>query len=203
MSLAILFTIAIAALLLRSFWLHVKSATADSESYKALAPKDQLAVLKECLLNNATQLNLKNLVDFCEKNGFPIDGAKYQPLLDKQIIYGRKNASIQDCDALYAEQCIWIDKILPMEFQEAGAAKQDGNQDLYIERSLEGISRLYSDEAILQALTDLQAEYEKAGSIKSGYEKLMEARDTSLADDTSLEALRKLRDAWMEDLLSK
>ena len=69
-------------------------------------------------------------------------------------------------------------------------------------RTVEGIARLYSDEAILSALRQLGDTYPKAEKLLEGYRKLMEIRDNSGADDKSLEALRKQRDAWQEDLLS-
>ena len=67
MSISTLFTIAIILILLRIFWLKIKDTNMKGEGFKRLPPKDQLAVLKECLLNNPTNGNLQNLKDFCTK----------------------------------------------------------------------------------------------------------------------------------------
>ena len=89
-----------------------------------------------------------------------------------------------------------------MEFVEAESARDAGDTETYIVRSLEGISRLYSDEAIEDALKQLEPDYPKAGQLLLSYTQLVEACAESGADDKSLEALRKKRDAWVEDLLT-
>ena len=198
---SIIFAVAIGLLLLRVFWLHVKSSTGNTKAFKSLAPKDKLAVLKECLLNNASTLNLMNLADFGKENGLDFDTREYEPLLQRQLELAKDNANYIECDNLYIKECAWVDKITPLEFAEAAQAKEDGDRKLYIERYLEGVSRLYSDEAILETLAQLEPDYPKAKKLGDSYHELMIARDASAADDKSLEALRKKRDAWMEELL--
>jgi hypothetical protein len=61
---------------------------------------------------------------------------------------------------------------------------------------------LYSDDAILGELAKLAPDYPHASELAESYKQLMQTRDESLADDKSLEALRKLKDAWEEDLLN-
>ena len=97
----------------------------------------------------------------------------------------------------------WMDKLRPLEFAEAETAKSNGDMQAYIERSLEGIARLYSDESIMVELERLVPFYGKASALIDSYRKLIEVRDTSGADDKSLEALRKQRDAWMDELLKQ
>jgi hypothetical protein len=187
---------------LRILRLRIRANSTRSESFKRLPPKDQLAVLKECLLNNPSETNLRNLGNFVEQTSQKIDIESYRPFLKSQLaIFGRKDAIAED-NELYAQECEWMDKIKPLEFEEAESFKQSNETQKYIERTLEGIARLYSDNAILEALAKLAPDYPHASELAEGYKQLMQARDESTADDKSLEALRKQKDAWEEDLLN-
>lgn len=202
MNWSIVFFIVMMLLLLRILRLRIRANSTRSESFKRLPPKDQLAVLKECLLNNPSETNLKNLGNFVEQTSQKIDIESYRPFLKSQMaIFGRKDAIAED-NELYAQECEWMDKIKPLEFEEAESFKQSNETQKYIERTLEGIARLYSDNAILEALAKLAPDYPHASELAEGYKQLMQARDESTADDKSLEALRKQKDAWEEDLLN-
>ena len=202
MNWSIVFFIVMMLLLLRILRLRIRANSTRSESFKRLPPKDQLAVLKECLLNNPSETNLKNLGNFFEQTSQKIDIESYRPFLKSQLaIFGRKDAIAED-NELYAQECEWMDKIKPFEFEEAESFKQSNETQKYIERTLEGIARLYSDNAILEALAKLAPDYPHASELAEGYKQLMQARDESTADDKSLEALRKQKDAWEEDLLN-
>ena len=202
MNWSIVFFIVMMLLLLRILRLRIRANSTRSESFKRLPPKDQLAVLKECLLNNPSETNLKNLGNFFEQTSQKIDIESYRPFLKSQLaIFGRKDAIAED-NELYAQECEWMDKIKPLEFEEAETFKQSNETQKYIERTLEGIARLYSDNAILEALAKLAPDYPHASELAEGYKQLMQARDESTADDKSLEALRKQKDAWEEDLLN-
>lgn len=202
MNWSIVFFIVMMLLLLRILRLRIRANSTRSESFKRLPPKDQLAVLKECLLNNPSETNLKNLVNFFEQTSQKIDIESYRPFLKSQLaIFGRKDAIAED-NELYAQECEWMDKIKPLEFEEAESFKQSNETQKYIERTLEGIARLYSDNAILEALAKLAPDYPHASELAESYKQLMQARDESTADDKSLEALRKQKDAWEEDLLN-
>lgn len=202
MNWSIVFFIVMMLLLLRILRLRIRANSTRSESFKRLPPKDQLAVLKECLLNNPSETNLKNLGNFFEQTSQKIDIESYRPFLKSQMaIFGRKDAIAED-NELYAQECEWMDKIKPLEFEEAESFKQNNETQKYIERTLEGIARLYSDEAILSALAEIAKDYPHASELAEGYKLLMQARDESTADDKSLEALRKQKDAWEEDLLN-
>ena len=189
-------------LFLRIFWAHVKANNARTEAFKNLDPKDKLAVLKECLLNNPTEGNLQNLNDFLKVCGADFDIQSYKPLMERQLALADQKAGRAEWDKLYVEQCEWIDQIRPLEFKEAEEAKTSGNMEIWTVRTLEGISRLYSDQAIEVALESLKPDYPKAESLLLSYQELMKACQESMADDKSLEALRKKRDAWIEDLLT-
>lgn len=202
MNWGIFFFIAIAVILLRIFWLRIKANSMKSESFKALPPKDQLAVLKECLLNNPTETNLRNLEDFCKEHQIAVDIGTYRPFLSRQIELTRKKDAIAEDNELYAQESVWMDGIRPLEFNDARTARTNGDSDLAILRTVEGIARLYSDEAIESELTNLEPSYPKAAKLLEGYRSLTEIRDSSGADDKSLEDLRKKRDAWQEDLLT-
>ncbi len=202
MTLPLLFTIAIFLILLRVFWLHVKANSAQTESFKNLLPKDKMTVLKECLLNNPTEGNLQNLKEFCNSENLEFDDNGYRPFLQRQLDLANRRANYVECDALYVEECDFIDRLEPLEFTEADEARQNGDIRTAITRTLEGISRFYSDKAIESSLEKMESEYPRAKELLEGYRELTRARDESGADDASLEALRKKRDDWFEKLLS-
>lgn len=202
MNWSIIFAIAIALILMRVFYLRIKANSLESASFKNMIPKDKLAVLKECLLNNPTRTTLENLDAFLKEQGIEADTESYRPFMERQLQLLRKKNAIAEDNELYAEETVWVDKIRPLEFAEAEQAKAEGDSKTYVDRTLEGISRLYSDEAILEALAKLEPDYAKATSLIEGYKNLIALRDESGADDKSLETLRKQRDAWMDDLLT-
>ena len=202
MSWTIIVTVLFILLFLRIFWAHVKANNARTEAFRNLAPKDKLAVLKECLLNNPTEGNLQNLSEFLKETGVDFDTQSYKPLIERQLALADKKAGLDQWDSLYLEQGVWMDQLQPLEFKEAQAALTSGDRDTYISRSLEGISRLYSDQAIEKALEQLKPDYSKAEKLLLSYRDLVESCQNSKADDKSLEALRKKRDAWIEDLLT-
>ena len=191
-----------ALLLLRVLYLRLKANSMHSDSFKNMEARDKLAVLKECLLNNPTKTNLENLREFTKAEGIEVDVDSYKPFMDKQLqLTKMKNAIAEDND-LYTAESAWMDAIRPLEFTDAEKAKTEGDTQAYIDRSIEGISRLYSDEAIVAELTKLVPVYEKAASRVEGYNALARFRDECGADDKSLAELRKRRDAWMEELLT-
>ena len=201
MSLSTLFTVAIVLILLRVFWLKIKDANLKSESFKKLPPKDQLAVLKECLLNNPTEGNLSNLKDFFLRQGADLDVESYRPFMKKQLELTRKKDALAEDNELFCAEAAWLDKIRPLEFTEAETALQENRTEDFISNTLEGIARLYSDEAILNELDSLVPRYPKAATLAEGYRKLMELRDVSGADDESLSNLRKAKADWEDNLL--
>jgi hypothetical protein len=201
MSLSTLFTIIAVLVLLRIFWLRLKAAGTNNEAFRRLLPKDQLAVLKECLLNNPTEGNLQNLKAFCAKQGADLEVESYRPYIKKQLEITKRKDALAEDSALFGEEAAWLDRIRPLEFAEAETAKRENRTGDYLSRTLEGIARLYSDEAILEALRELEPEYPKAASLAENYRSLMELRDSSGADDQSLDTLRKAKSAWEENLL--
>lgn len=201
MTFSTLFTIVIALVLLRIFWLKIKDVSLKSESFKNLPAKDQLSVLKECLLNNPTTTNLQNLKEFTEKKGINLDVESYRPFLKKQLELSRRKDALVEDNELFTAEAEWIDQIKPLEFEEAKQAKQENRQEDYILRTLEGIAKLYSDGAILSELAALVQDYPKAEQLAQGYRQLMDLRDRSGADDESLKKLRATKEAWEKDLL--
>ena len=202
MNWTLIVTLLFVLLFARIFWAHVKANNANTQAFKKLAPKDKLAVLKECLLNNPTETNLQNLAVFLKEIESDLDIQSYKPLMERQLALADKKESLAEWDKLYVEQCDWVDQIEPLEFAEATAAKGAGDIETYVTRSLEGISRLYSDATIESALKQLEPDYPKAKDLLLSYLQLVEACAESGADDKSLEKLRKQRDAWVEDLLT-
>lgn len=203
MNWSIIFAIAIALILLRVLYLRIKANSLESDSFKDMLPKDKLAVLKECLLNNPTRATLANLDTFLKEQGIETDTESYRPYMERQLQLLRKKNAIAEDNELYTEETAWVDRIRPLEFAEAEKALAEGDESSFVDRMLEGISRLYSDEAILNELSKLEPRYAKATSLIDGYKKLIALRDESSADDKSLEVLRKQRDAWMNDLLTR
>lgn len=202
MNWTLIVTLLFVLLFARIFWAHVKANNAQTEAFKNLPPKDKLAVLKECLLNNPTEGNLQNLANFLKETGSDLDVQSYKPLMERQLALADRKESLAEWDKLYVEQSEWVDQICPLEFVEAESAKDAGDTETYIVRSLEGISRLYSDQTIEAALESLKPDYPKAGSLLLSYQELVKSCQESRADDKSLEALRKKRDAWIDDLLT-
>lgn len=202
MNWSIVFVIVIALLLLRVFWLRVKAHSTESDAFQKLPPEDQLAVLKECLLNNPTETNLQNLSKYLQSTGsaYSIDG--YRPFMQTQnTLLGKKNA-IQEDNELFAKEAEWLDQIQPVEFEKAAVAKENGDMQQYVEKFIEGIAKLYSDEAILQKLEEIKPQYPFAEKLIADYKSLMEVRDESGADDASLEKLRKMKADWDDALLN-
>ena len=202
MFVTILFTLAFLLIFLRIFHLRIKANNAKTESFQKLPAKDKMAVLKECLLNNPTEGNLQNLKEFCDKEGLSFDADSYRPFIKEQLELARINANYIECDKLYVRECEFLDRTAPMEFAEAEAARNAGDAEQALALTLEGVSRLYSDAAIEKALTELEPTYPKAAELREKYIALAEACNASGADEKSLEALRKQRDAWMADLLT-
>ena len=201
MSFTTIFTIIMSLVILRILWLRLKAANSHSENFKQLPPKDQLAVLKECLLNNPTETNLQNLKDFSQREKLNIDTESYRPFLKKQLELSKKKDALAEDNELFSQEALWMDRIRPLEFTEAEAARTESNTENYIVRTLEGISRLYSDEAILAELKKIENDYPKSATLSKNYVQLMELREQSLADDESLKKLRQAKTAWEEDLL--
>ena len=201
MSASTVFTVIIFLVLLRVFWLKIKASGTQNEHFRNLPAKDQLAVLKECLLNNPTERNLQNLGRFITERGLNQDIESYRPFMKTQLELTRRKDALAEDNELFAQESIWMDHMEPLEFVEAQEAKAQGDRETYITRTLEGISRLYSDEAIESALKKLASDYPMAIKLLEEYELLVQVRDESGADDKSLEALRQLRSKWEENLL--
>ena len=121
--------------------------------------------------------------------------------MQKQLELTRKKDALAEDNELFGAEATWMDQIRPLEFEEAESARKEGRHEDFILRTLEGIARLYSDEAILKELGNLEADYPKANELAQGYRDLMELRDTSGADDDSLAKLRNAKAAWEEKLL--
>lgn len=161
-----------------------------------------MAVLKECLLNNPSEGSLQNLKEFCDSQNLDFDVEGYRPLLKKQIELADRNAYFKECDEHYKKECEFIDKLRPMEFAEAKEAETNGGEQTALTRTLEGISRLYSDEAIEHALQDLAPSYPKAQQLLEEYKHLVEVCEYSEADEKSLESLKRQKNTWLEHLLT-
>lgn len=198
----LIFVIIIMLVLLRVLWLHIKALNAKTEAFKVLSPKDKLAVLKECLLNSPAEYNLQNLVEFCKEHQIEKDFDSYRPFFARQLELSKKKDAIAEDNELFGEEAAWIDQISPLEFKDAEEARANGDKELALKRTLEGISRLYSDQAIENELKKMENYYPKSIKLLENYKKLAKVRDESGADDKSLEKLRKQRDNWQEDLLT-
>ena len=172
-----------------------------SESFKRLPAKDQLSVLKECLLNNPSETNLQNLKEFIQKQDINLDVESYRPFIKKQQDLSKRKDALAEDNELFTAEAKWVDQIKPLEFEEAKLAKKENRHEDYILHSLEGVARLYSDEAILGELETLVQDYPKAKALAQGYRDLMDLRDQSGADDESLKKLRAVKEAWEKELL--
>lgn len=198
----VLLSIAVAALLLRIFYLRIKANNAKTASFQRLLPKDKLAVLKECLLNNPTEGNLLNIKEFCESENLNFNADGYRPFIGRQLELAKRMANYIECDKLYVEECEFVDRTRPLEFLESEKKRSEGDDEAANMLALEGVSRLYSDKAIDSALAALEPHYPKASRLREKYAELAKACDASDADEKSLEILRKQKEDWLADLLT-
>ncbi|MDR1812353.1 MAG: hypothetical protein LBQ87_05970 [Candidatus Fibromonas sp.] len=143
-------------------------------------PALSLAILKENLLENPSEGNLQKLKEFAASQNILLPKGEY-PL--------GKAPSIEQDDTLFLSQASWLDSLVPLEF----------NEEPKTEKSLiNGILRLYSDEAIFNALEELSKKFpsEAQQKLELDYHKLCELRDNSKADYNSLEKLRMEKEKW-------
>jgi len=139
-----------------------------------------IAILKENLLENPSEDNLQKLKEFAVSQNIGLPKEEY-PL--------GKAPTIEQDDPLFLAQAKWLDSITPLEF----------NEEPQTERTLiNGILRLYSDEAIFKALEELGQKFpsERQKNLEQGWRKLCELRDGSKADYNSLEKLRMEKEKW-------
>lgn len=202
MSIAALFTVVIAALLLRVFVLHWRRNRLDAKEFQELPRATQLAILKERLLETPSVGNLENLRDFCHSYGNEIDIESYRPLLAEQLRLSEQENAIALDDDLYAKESVWIDTIEPLEFNEAKEALAKGDKKAYIDATLAGVLRYYSDEKIENSLEQLVPDYEKAGEILADYLELKELRNLSEVDESSIKRLEDAKNAWVQKLIN-
>lgn len=200
MTLAILFTIAIAIILLRVFILHLHANDIDNEEFKVLPREVKLAVLKERLLETPSEAALKSLCEFLKGESIEVDPESYRPLLTEQLRISREENALALDDSLYEKESAWMDAIEPMEFANAMKYKAKGENQAYIETYLSGILRYYSDEKIVAALTSIIPDYPEAQKFLDDYRALINLRDSSLADDNSLEKLTQAKEAWVNEI---
>jgi len=143
-------------------------------------PALSLAILKENLLENPSELSLRKLKEFAASQNLKIPEEEY-PL--------GKARSIEQDDSLFLSQAAWLDCLTPLEF----------NEEPKTEKSLlNGILRLYSDAAIFKALEEMREKFpsERQQKLEQGYRALCELRDNSKADYNSLERLRMEKEKW-------
>jgi len=143
-------------------------------------PALSLAILKENLLENPSEDSLQKLKEFANSQNLAMPKEEY-PL--------GKAPSIEQDDSLFLSQAAWLDSLTPLEFKEMPQTEKN---------LLNGILRLYSDEAIFKALEELSRKFpsERQRKLEEGYRKLCELRDNSKADYDSLEKLRMEKEKW-------
>jgi hypothetical protein len=143
-------------------------------------PALSLAILKENLLENPSEPNLRKLKEFATAQNLEIPKDEY-PL-------GRARSIEQD-DSLFLSQAAWLDYLTPLEF----------NEEPKTEKSLlNGILRLYSDATIFKAFEEMREKFpsERQQKLEQGYRALCKLRDSSKADYNSLEKLRMEKEKW-------
>jgi hypothetical protein len=147
-------------------------------------PALALAILKENLLENPSELSLQKLKEFAAEKNLGIPKEEY-PL--------GKAPSIEQDDSLFLAQAAWLDFITPVEFSENTHKSM-----------ISGILRLYSDKAIFKAFEEMKEKFpsEEQRELEHGYRALCELRDSSKADYDSLEKLRMEKEKWESKALS-
>ena len=200
MTVAILFTLAIALILFRAFVLHLRSTDLDNEKFVVLPREVKLAILKERVLETPSEKSLNNLETFLKSEGIEVDMESYRPLYTEQLkLSGKENAIALDND-LYTREAAWMDAIKPFEFAEALKLKEEGKTEESIQTYLQGVLRYYSDEKIESSLEAILPDYPAAQKMLDDYKALEVLRDESLADEASIEKLAKAKEAWAKEL---
>lgn len=198
MSLTLLFTALIFFIIGRSILLRWRAGRLDAAEFKQLEPAVQLAVLKERLLELPSERNLQNIESFAKENGLATDINSYRQLIQEQMQLSKEKDAMALDNLLYERQTEWIDSITPFEFSLAKEAKEKGEMDDFIEWSLEGVLRLYSDKKIESALSELEPFYPKAKELLDQYLSLKKTRDDSAPTDSVLDKLKAEKQAWVE-----
>ena len=201
MTAAIIFTLLLALLLFRAFVLHLRATDLDNPRFQALPRESRLAILKERVLEAPSEKNLNNLGAFLLAEGIHVDMESYRPLLAEQLRISRQENAIALDNDLYIREAEWMDKISPFEFEIARKQKEDGNIDEFIRTYLQGVLRYYSDEKIEEALQNLTPDFPQAAEMLNAYRQLKALRDSSPADEISIEKLAQVKKEWMESLL--
>jgi hypothetical protein len=132
------------------------------------------------LLENPSEYSLQKLKEFAVLQNLEIPKEEYP--FDKAL-------SIEQDSSLFLNQAIWLDALTPLEFSEEPET----------EKSLvNGILRLYSDEAIFKAFGNFSQKFpsERQQKLELGYRNLCELRDNSKVDYNSLERLRMEKEKW-------
>lgn len=200
MTAAILFTIALALILFRAFILRHRETELDNENFVKLPRETKLAILKERVLETPSERNLQNLGNFLKDEGVVTDIESYRPLLAEQLRLGREENAIALDNNLYAKESEWMDRIEPFEFAEAKKKKDSGDRDGFVKAYLQGVLRLYSDEKIEAFLEKLIPEHAAAEKMLDGYRELKALRDSSGADEESIEKLTRAKEKWVAEL---
>mgnify|MGYP001253652663 FL=1 len=198
MSLTVVFTALVFFIIGRSILLRWRAGRLDAAEFKQLEPAVQLAVLKERLLELPSERNLQNIESFAKENGLATDINSYRQLIQEQMQLSKEKEAMALDNLLYEKQTEWIDSITPFEFSLAKEAKEKGEMDDFIEWSLEGVLRLYSDKKIESALSELEPFYPKAKELLDQYLSLKKTRDDSAPTDSVLDKLKAEKQAWVE-----
>ncbi|HOG68599.1 MAG TPA: hypothetical protein PK366_04415 [Fibrobacteraceae bacterium] len=198
MSLTVVFTALVFFIIGRSILLRWRASRLDAAEFRQLDPAVQLAILKERLLEMPSERNLQNIEEFAKNKGYRIDLDSYRLLVQEQMHLSKEKEAMALDNLLYERQTEWIDSITPFEFSLAKEAKEKGEMDDFIEWSLEGVLRLYSDKKIESALSELEPFYPKAKELLDQYLSLKKTRDDSAPTDSVLDKLKAEKQAWVE-----
>ena len=197
---SLIFSLLIAFLLFRIFFLHLRANSEKDPSFQKLPNPVKLAVLKETLLNQPTLKNLKRFYDFCNKEGISLPEQDYKEFIQEQVKLSNSPDALLLDNALFEKEAKWLDSVTPLEHFEASEALKKGDLQLYVEKKLITILRLYSDSEIQKNFHELIEKYPKAKNLLDEYNKLILLRENSLTDEESLKKLRSQRDSWERNI---
>lgn len=200
MTAAILFTIVLALVLFRAFILRRRETELDNENFVNLPREVKLAILKERVLETPSEKNLQNLGLFLKSEGIEADIESYRPLLADQLRLGREENAIALDNDLYAKESEWMDRIEPFEFADARRLKDSGDSEGFVKAYLRGVLRYYSDEKIENSLEKLIPEHDVAKKLLDDYRTLKALRDSSGADEASIEKLAQAKEKWVAEV---
>jgi hypothetical protein len=210
-----IFTILIFGILGRAYYL--RTLRTNPEPNQATPPSTQLAILKECLFQSddltRAEHALQDLKAFCKNHKLKAPNPelivsiqkRYHNLLAlKQSPDSDKSEFLKQDAEICEEEFLWLDKIPPLEFSQVDQQSDPADK---LRLWTLGITRLYADENILNAIhalktTDFSPDAKAITELLSSFDTFTSHRDQCGIQPQDIEALQKLNQDFLKQLNS-